>query len=82
VLTNASEPVSVVLSAESRPKTPGDAAVKGLGNHTFHLLDAMAYNPQSHAGHKMYVRGLLIKLPSEQRMTISSFESIAPSCSH
>ena len=42
----------------------------------------MAYNPESHKGQKMYVRGLLIKLPSEQRMTISSFDTIAPSCSN
>ena len=36
----------------------------------------MAYNPQSHKGEKMYVRGLLIKLPGEQRMTISSIETV------
>ena len=38
--------------------------------------------PMAHRGHKMYVRGLLIKLPSEQRMTISSFETLAPSCTN
>lgn len=70
----------MVVSTESAPNTPKDVTAKPLGTQTFHLLDAMAYNPQSHAGHKMYVRGLLIKLPSEQRMTISSFEMVAPSC--
>ena len=82
VLANASEPVSVVLSPESPPKAAADVAMKTLGTHTFHLLDAMAYNPEAHRGHKMYVRGLLIKLPSEQRMTISSFETLAPSCTN
>lgn len=82
VLANASDPVSVVLSPESAPKTPADVAIKTLGTHTFHLLDARAYNPEAHRGHKMYIRGLLIKLPSEQRMTISSFETLAPSCTH
>ena len=53
-----------------------------LGATTYRLLDAMAYNPESHKGHKMYVRGLLIRLPGEQRMTISSFETIAPSCAN
>ncbi len=42
----------------------------------------MAYNPESHKGHKMYVRGLLIRLPGEQRMTISAFETIAPGCAN
>jgi hypothetical protein len=40
----------------------------------------MAYTPDNHAGHKMYVRGLLIRLPGEQRMTISAFEMVTPTC--
>jgi len=28
----------------------------------------------------MYVRGLLIKLPDEQRIAISAFEDVAPDC--
>jgi hypothetical protein len=40
----------------------------------------MAYNPQSYKGQRMYIRGLLIKLPSEQRMTISSFETLGTTC--
>jgi len=80
VLTNATEPVSVVVSPESAPERPGDAATRALGDETFHLLDAMAYSPEQYKGHKMYVRGLLIKLASEQRMTISAFETLAPSC--
>lgn len=82
LLTNASEPVSVVVSPDSAPAPPSDVAVKELGSYTFHLLDAMAYHPEKHVGHRMYVRGLLIKLPSEQRMTISSFEPIALTCAN
>jgi cytochrome c5 len=78
VLTRASEPAAAVPAASS-PSTP--AAAKPLGTQTFHLLDAMAYAPGDHNGHKMYVRGLLIKLPGEQRMTISAFEMVSPTCS-
>ena len=53
---------------------------KPLGTQTFHLLDAMAYAPDGHQGQKMYVRGLLIKLPGEQRMTISALEMLSPTC--
>jgi mono/diheme cytochrome c family protein len=81
MLTSAADPVSVVVLQGSTPKASEDVLAKPLGSQTFHLLDAMAYNPHSYKGHKMYVRGLLIKLPTEQRMTISAFESIAPSCS-
>ena len=83
VLTHASDPVSVVVSAESAPKTPEGVAAKALGSQTFNLLDALAYNPESRKGQQdVRVRGLLIKLPSEQRMTISSFETLAPSCTN
>jgi hypothetical protein len=80
LLKNATRPVSVVLSPNAAPKRPEDAAARALGDETFHLLDAMAYSPELHKGHKLYVRGLLIRLPSEQRMTISAFETLAPSC--
>jgi mono/diheme cytochrome c family protein len=76
LLTNASEPVSLVVTGQAgNPVTD-----RPFGTQVFRLLDAMAYSPESHKGHKMYVKGLLIKLPGEQRMTISSFETLAPSC--
>jgi mono/diheme cytochrome c family protein len=81
MLTNAGEPASVVLTGAS-PGAPADLDSRMLGTQAFRLLDAMAYSPEAHKGHKMYVRGLLIKLPSEQRMTISSFEMIAPNCTN
>jgi mono/diheme cytochrome c family protein len=78
-LTRASAPV-VPVPAASAPSAFA-ATVKPLGNETFHLLDAMAYAPDDHRGHKMSVRGLLIRLPGEQRMTISAFEMVSPTCS-
>jgi mono/diheme cytochrome c family protein len=70
LLTNASEPAALALTGSAvRQTTIND---KPLGTQTFRLLDAMAYNPDAHKGQKMYVKGLLIKLPGEQRMTISS----------
>jgi mono/diheme cytochrome c family protein len=77
LLTQASEPAAAVPgpSPVSEP-----TLARPLGTGTLHLLDAMAYAPEAHSGHKMYVRGLLIKLPGEQRMTISSFEMVSPTC--
>ena len=78
MLTKASDPVSAVMNGSSFRQPAADS--KPPGTATFRLLDAMAYDPDAHKGHKMYVRGLLIRLPSEQRMTISALEMIAPSC--
>jgi mono/diheme cytochrome c family protein len=77
MLTRASRPV-VPAPASAGPVTAAGATP--LGDETFHLVDAIAYAPQDHAGHKIYVRGLLVKLPGEQRMTISLFESLSPTC--
>lgn len=78
MLIHASEPV-VVVAAASAASTHA-AAPKPLGTQSIHLVDGMAYAPDEHNGHTMYVRGLLIKLPDEQRMTISSFEMMSPTC--
>jgi mono/diheme cytochrome c family protein len=81
MLTNATEPVSVLVT-DGAASAPVGVDRGALGTQAFRLLDAMAYSPESHKGQKIYVRGLLIKLPSEQRMTISALETIAPSCSN
>jgi cytochrome c5 len=76
MLTHASAPVVPAAAAASTP-----AGAKPLGTETFQLVDAMAYAPDDHAGHKVYVRGLLIRLPGGQRMTISAFEMVSRTCS-
>jgi cytochrome c5 len=74
MLTRASEPAAATPSGSP----PVD---KPLGTGTYHLVDAIAYTPDQHKGQKMYVRGLLIKLADEQRMTISALEMVSPTCS-
>jgi mono/diheme cytochrome c family protein len=78
LLTRASDPVVTVASTSATPAPAATAAP--LGTQTFRLLDAIAYSPADHRGQKMYVRGLLIKLPGEQRLTISAFETLSPTC--
>jgi len=75
LLTRASAPVAL-----ASPPPASAASPAALGSGTLHLVDAMAYAPDDHNGHKVYVRGYLIKLPDEQRMTISAFEMVSPTC--
>ena len=75
-LTSGSEPVSLAAADVNKPA----ATDRALGSQVFRLLDAMAYKPEAHRGHRMYVRGLLIRIPGEQRMTISTLEMVAPTC--
>ena len=77
LLTSAGEPVAVTPAAASR----GPAGIeRPLGSETIHLVDAAAYGPRAHKGHKVSVRGLLMKLPDERRMTISGLETVSPVC--
>lgn len=78
MLTQGSEPAAAAPPS-SEPSPPATGA-KVLGTQTFHLVDAMAYAPDAHKNQKVYVRGLLIKLPGEQRMTISALETVSPVC--
>jgi hypothetical protein len=78
MLTRATDPVAAVPAAPARSASV--PAARPLGMQTFQLVDAMAYGPGDHKGHQMYVRGLLIKLPGEQRITISAFEMVSPTC--
>jgi cytochrome c5 len=80
MLTRASDPVAAIPAAPARSTSA--ATGTPLGTQTFHLMDAMAYAPNDHKGHTMYVRGLLIKLPGEQRITISAFEMVSPTCTY
>ncbi len=77
-LTRASEPIAVHPAATVSASAA--EAPRALGTNTFHLVDALAYAADAHIGHKMYVRGLLIKLSNEQRITISAFETLSPTC--
>jgi hypothetical protein len=77
MLTRGSEPVVVVATAPA----PSPVAIGApLGTQSIHLVDAMAYAPDDHKGQKVSIRGLLIKVPGEPRMTISSLETVSPAC--
>ena len=77
LLTRASAPVSAAVTTAAPAAHATDAP---LGTETYRLLDAMAYAPESHRGQKLYVRGLLIRVPGEQRITISAMETVSASC--
>jgi mono/diheme cytochrome c family protein len=78
-LTHASEPVRT-----GRPQ-PGEgereeAAAWRLGPQTYRLLVSAAYGPAPLAGHRVEVRGFLIRRPTETRLNITSLETLDPSC--
>jgi cytochrome c5 len=78
LLAQSTEPVAVSPSHSPNAEI---ARTAPLGTRVFRLLDAMAYAPESQKGQKVSVRGLLIRLPWEERMTVSAMRAVAPTCS-
>jgi mono/diheme cytochrome c family protein len=80
MLTRASAPAAAEVSPRQRPAAGSPSSIAPLGVQTFRLIDAVAYAPAAHKGHKMFVRGLLVRLHEEQRISISAFEMLSPVC--
>jgi mono/diheme cytochrome c family protein len=51
-----------------------------LGARTYRLLVSAAYAPEPRKGHRVEVRGFLIRRPTEVRLNITSLETLDPSC--
>ena len=69
---------------QRRPNTSAEAvkaaAAKPLGTQQFRLMNIAVFNPASHQGHKMAVRGILIKDPKQPRINTMSFQMLDAAC--
>lgn len=79
MLTHSTDPVRT-----GRPQ-PGEgereaSAIWPLGPQTYRLLVSAAYAPEPLKGHRVEVRGFLIRRPTETRLNITSLEALDPSC--
>ena len=87
--TNASDGAWMLLNSTDPVRTGNPQPATGeleaadawpLGAGTFRLLVSAAYKPDTHKRHKVEVRGFLIRRPTENRLNITSLETLAPSC--
>src|SRR5579863_6398485 len=79
VLANASDPAPSTTSFTT-PEAVKAAAEKPLGTGQIRLLGTAPFSPDGHKGHKMVVRGFLIKSGGETRINLSSFQMVAETC--
>jgi S-disulfanyl-L-cysteine oxidoreductase SoxD len=79
VLTSTSEPKA---TREQTPAPPArsDAGQTALGDQTYLLLSAAPFQPASISGHKVAAKGLLYRAPGDNRLDLTSLQSIAASC--
>jgi mono/diheme cytochrome c family protein len=79
MLIGAADPVR---TGNPQP-VPGErkAAEEALrGERTYRLLVSAAYTPEPLVGHRVEVRGFLIRRPAETRLNITSLETLEPAC--
>jgi hypothetical protein len=79
MLTHASEPVV----SENQPTSSvalKAAAGKPLGNQQDQLLGLGVFNPASHKGQKMAVKGVLMKDANGSRLNVTSLQVAATTC--
>lgn len=79
ILTHASKPVAAKQDA---PGEDAPAAAANPGSETFLLVSAAAFAPQAHQGETVAVKGLLYREPGENRLNLTSLQTIAPHCSN
>ena len=78
-LANATDPATSTTSFTT-PEALKAAAEKPLGNQQYRLLGTSPFTPERHKGHKMAVKGILIKSGSDGRINVTSFQMLAETC--
>src|SRR5580765_2799474 len=75
-LTNATEPAKAGRAGFSRPDDVKAAEGRGLGSQQVRLIGMVEMHPEQHKGHKVLVKGLLIKDASGQRVNVTSLTTV------
>lgn len=76
-LTHSTEPA--VSTMDDVAADAAAAQKRPLGAHTVRLLDVFP-KPDAHAGHKMLIKGLLIRSGTEIQANVLALEMVSPSC--
>jgi hypothetical protein len=79
ILTSATEP-TVSKFPYTNAAALKDAETRALGTQRLTLVGPGPFNPDAHKGHKMAVKGLLIKDPKGNRLNVTSLEMVAAAC--
>lgn len=79
ILTRASEPVRTRNPGSSTETELAGSRATALASHTFKLL-SLYPSPDAHKGHRMEVKGFLIRAPNDERLNVSSMAVLGTAC--
>ncbi|HEV3331036.1 MAG TPA: c-type cytochrome [Bryobacteraceae bacterium] len=83
-LTRATEPVRTHKPQDATPEELQASAAKPLGTQTFRLQnldDLPSFSGASYNGHRVQVKGVLIRGAGNDRINVLSIETVSPDCS-
>src|SRR5215475_3212164 len=83
VVSSATEPARVRQEDVPRPAQLKSSSEKKLGTLAFRLSDLEAvpdFSPSAHTGHKMQVKGFLVRQPNAERISLTSIEMLDANC--
>jgi mono/diheme cytochrome c family protein len=78
-LTRSNTPV-VTRNTVSTPDGLKSAATRPLGADTYTLVSAAPFRPAARSGQKVEAKGLLYREPGDNRLNLTSLETVAPYC--
>jgi len=79
IVTNATEPAKAAAGF-SRPEELKAAETKALGTLQIPLIGLVEFNPAAHIGHRVVVKGLLIKDATTSRLNVTSLMTAGATC--
>jgi hypothetical protein len=79
ILTDATE-AATATTTFTTPEAVKAAVEKPLGTQQYRLLGTSPFSPDRHKGHKMAIKGLLIKGDGESRINVTSLQMLAETC--
>jgi hypothetical protein len=79
-LTNAVEPARAGRAGFSRPEEVKAAEGRGLGSQQLRLIGMTEMNPGPHRGHKVLIKGLLLKDAGGTRINVTSIKTVGDLC--
>ena len=81
LLTNTSEPVQT----RDQPATADElkaAEAQPLGAESFQLISVVPFKPDASTGRKMAAKGLLYRAANDNRLDVTSLQTVASSCAN
>ena len=80
MVVNTTGPIRTRDPEASKPDALNASKSSPLGTQIFRLLDVPRLDPAIRAGHKVEVKGFLIRGSGDDRLNVTSLQTLSPSC--